>query len=499
MQKGNTVTRKPINIVWIKRDIRSQDHEPLQVADAEAIPYLIIYLFEPSIIGYKDCSERHLQFQYHSIKAFNQLHNQTGKWIHSFYGEAQEIFNYLIKLFDIKKMFSYQESGIFITWRRDKWVADFCKQNKIEWKEYQRDGILRGIHNRNEWDKHWFQAIKKAVIRNTHTTQSLRLNLDFGIPQQLITVWETYPKEFQPAGEQQAWRYLASFAEGRGHQYHRLISKPEASRKSCSRLSPYLAWGNISIRQAFQYIHAHPAYPQNKFAFEGMLTRLRWHCHFIQKFEMECSYELRCINKGYEQMIYTNSEHKLTAWKLGQTGFPLVDACMRCLHQTGWINFRMRAMLVSILCHQLDVDWRKGMYHLAQLFLDYEPGIHYPQFQMQAGTTGINTIRMYNPVKQSIEHDPEGIFIKKWIPELKDIPTEYIHEPWKMTKLEQALFGLKNGIDYPTPIVNIELESKKAKEKIWGQRKQLLVQQENQRIVKKHTRNKSKKTKNPKP
>lgn len=487
------MSKLAINIVWIKRDIRSHDHAPLYAADAESLPYLIIYLFEPSIISYKDSSLRHLQFQYHSIKAFNELQELSGKWIHSFYGEAEEIFNYLNSLFEIRKMFSYQESGVFLTWRRDKWVADFCRQHRIEWKEFQRDGIQRGRRNRNQWDKDWYKAIGSAVIQNQASTNCLHLNFDFSIPQSLISEWEDYPKEYQPAGEKHAWRYLSSFAEGRGHQYHRLISKPEASRKSCSRLSPYLAWGNISVRQAYQYIQAHPAHPQNKFAFNGMLTRLRWHCHFIQKFEMECSYELQCINQGYEQMNYTNNQQFLEAWKIGRTGFPLVDACMRCLHSTGWINFRMRAMLVSVLCHQLDIDWRLGVYHLAQLFLDYEPGIHYPQFQMQAGTTGINTIRMYNPIKQSIEHDPEGLFIKKWVPELREIPVEYIHEPWKMTELEQGLFGLNKGIDYPPPIVDINLSGKVAKEKIWGQRKNDLVKQENKRIITKHTRNSSKK------
>eukprot|EP00948_MAST-09A_sp_MAST-9A-sp1_P001923 g1923.t1 len=214
-------------------------------------------------------------------------------------------------------------------------------------------------------------------------------------------------------------------------------------------------------------------------------SRLRWRSHFIQKFESECSMEHHAQCRAYDDLrcgLGEFDEEKYTRWATGRTGFPMVDACMRCLIRHGWLNFRMRAMLCSFAAYNLWLDWRKIAPHLARCFLDYEPGIHYPQLQMQSGVTGINAMRVYSVTKQAIDQDKYGVFIRKYVPELRQVPTKYIHAPYTMPReLRERLCP-----DYPDPIVDEKESAKVAKLKVMEIRRKKDTKREAKQVYLKH-------------
>jgi deoxyribodipyrimidine photo-lyase len=436
-----------------------------------------------------DWSLRHGQFVHQSITDLNRQLAEYGTSVLVAHQDALTFFQALSKLVTITGLFSHQESGNHASYDRDKKLAHWLSGQGVSWYEYPSNGVVRGLKGRINWADLWKKTMKSPQIHpdlsglSPISAEVLALSCS---PKTLEELGVTQVVSgFQPGGERYAHQYLDSFLRDRYKEYARSISKPEASRKSCSRLSPYLAYGNLSVRQVYQAVLAAPVSLKSR-AIQGFVSRLHWHCHFIQKFENECAMEFRALNRAFETLERPQAPELLEAWKQGKTGVPLVDACMRCLRETGYLNFRMRALVVSYATFNLWQDWRLVAHHLAQMFLDYEPGIHYPQIHMQAGITGINTLRIYNPMANAQKHDPQAEFIKKWVPELSGLPLGYVFEPWNISPMEEVMYEFKRGVDYPDPWVDFDISRKRAADLLWGLRESPEAKKEGLRILSQH-------------
>jgi deoxyribodipyrimidine photo-lyase len=301
----------------------------------------------------------------------------------------------------------------------------------------------------------------------------------------------------QRGGRKQAALLVKTFFGQQLAAYRYSMSSPLSAEDSCSRLSPHFAYGTLSIREIMHKVWKtrselqtlpEPVRPPGMLAgLKSFESRLHWHCHFIQKLESEPEIETHNVHRGFDGVRepHFNREH-FERWCHGETGFPLVDACMKMLAETGWINFRMRALLVSFSSYQLWNHWREPALHLAREFLDYEPGIHYPQVQMQSGVTGINTLRIYNPVKQARDQDPDGVFVRRWLPTLCDVPDDFLFEPWTMPPEVQQQCGVIIGRDYPEAVVDHLDAARHARDTLWALRRNADVREEARRVFDKH-------------
>ncbi|HMP92331.1 MAG TPA: deoxyribodipyrimidine photo-lyase [Phnomibacter sp.] len=478
--------RQPINVVWLKRDLRLHDHQALYTAGQANLPVLLLYVFEPNLMQAPDYHMRHARFIWQSLVHMQAQLPGSCLWVTK--APIVEVFNWIWQQYEIRAIYSHQETGNAISFERDVTMATWCRQRQIRWLQYADRGVTRGQAARAHWNNRWFEYMQgeqqHPALAHLIWVRPTECPFVLHKFENLYGSISLDDKQMQPGGSGAGYSYLQSFLKERSSGYQRYISKPLEARRHCSRLSPYLAYGCLSLRQVVQAMHARmQEEPTLRRPLQFFSSRLVWHSHFIQKFETRCSLEFENTNAGFNHLRTQVKEHLVQAWHTGQTGVPLVDACMRCVIQTGYLNFRMRAMLVSFLTHHLWQPWQAGVHHLARQFLDYEPGIHYPQFQMQAGVTGINTIRLYNPVKQGMDHDADGRFIKQWVPELAEVPAPFIHEPWKLHPFEQKLYQLELGHTYPKPVIELEAAARYARQELWKAKASTTVKKYNKQIL----------------
>ena len=496
------------NVVWFKKDLRLDDHAPLRHAVA-AGPTIGLFVIEPSLLRQPDVSSLHWNFILPSLRELQQALALLNITLWVAVAEVVPVLQFLHDRNGLAGLWSHAETGNDGSYQRDKAVKRWIRQQHITWTETASGGVRRPHPSRDGWASNWQRTMAVPALPRP-PAQATTVELDFAdnpvglstaIPadaRQLGLPDLGHVIDLQP-GATAALAMLTSFCNQRGRDYLTAVSSPTRSWSASSRLSPYLAYGCISLRTVVQAVNARLALAQAEqdahfvAALTAMRSRVAWRCHFVQKLEDEPRYEFENIHRAHDGMrceqqdqLSAREQRLLRAWCAGQTGFPLIDAVMRCLLATGWINFRMRAMLVSFASYDLWLHWRPVALHLARNFIDYDPGIHYPQIQMQAGTTGSNTLRMYDPRKQQRDHDASGEFVKTWVPQLRPLPADYLAAPWQMPRGLQQRYGVVIGRDYPAPVVDHVAAIRHAKQAFDAIRRGRDFRQETAALVHKH-------------
>lgn len=469
-------------LLWLKRDLRIQDH-PALLRASQLGCVVPVYIVEPDYWALPDTSGRQWAFIRESLQELRQAFAALGAPLVIRLGDAVEALARLVAETSATHLISHEETGNGWTFARDRRVGQWAREAGICWEELPQSGVVRRLRGRDGWARQRDGFVYQSQVSTPKALPPHRVD-----PGNLtdLTLPDPCPTR-QIGGRAQGLSLLGGFLTTRGQTYRKAMSSPLEGEWACSRLSAHIAYGTLSIREVAQAGAARKA--EVKGTREGWIgamrsfeARLAWRDHFMQKLEDEPALEQHCLHPAYETLRPAQSDaSRLHAWHMGETGFPFVDACMRFCHATGWLNFRMRAMVVSVASYQLWLDWRAHAPLLAQMFTDYEPGIHYSQIQMQSGTTGMNTVRMYNPVKQGLDQDPDGVFTRRWCPELAEVPLRFLQEPWKWEGAGKIL-----GRRYPEPIVDLKSAAKSARDAVWGVRKGATFRHKAAKIVEKH-------------
>ena len=446
-----------MDVIVLQRDLRLLDN-PALFYGSKKRNYCVIYVYDKNYWQSYGRSPRQLKFAVDCLKELEQNLKKLNSKILVFEGSFEELSLFLNKELPCSKIhLNHCTDNLYH--RRDlkKFLSNF-KGDEVD--IYDNFGLQLHEFNRDNWSRDWNLIMSRPLLSspcNSTFDKKLPL-LNFEDFEQSLNINALNLSRIQKGGEKLASELLGSFFEYRVDGYSKKMSCPREAEIACSRLSPHIAFGSISIRKIYQELNNILSFSLFKKDLYSFKKRLHWHCHFVQKLETEPELEFRSMHPFCDELRTEENSELIEKWIKGQTGFPFLDACISYLNSNGWINFRMRAMIMSFASYNLWQPWQKTSPLLAELFTDFEPGIHISQVQMQSGATGINLPRIYSVFKQSLDQDPTAEWTKKIIPELKNVGTDLIHN----AELKDLYFD---------QIIDPKLSAKKARDTIWAMRK----------------------------
>lgn len=448
-------------IWWIRRDLRLVDNQALAAAQDEAECVIPLWIRDPVLWRSPYSGHKRRAFLSQGLHRLDESLRDRGSFLLLRKGRPVEVLGRLCEETGAGAIFAEDDVSPYAR-RRDRAVERALPLRRLPGIAVRAPGSVMKADGDpyvvySPFARTWRQAplprpeeILSAPDR-LHTPQNLS--------------GDTWPLPHDderlarfPAGEQEARRRLQTFLDEGAVQY--AGESDRLDQDNTSRLSPYLRLGMISARTVAAAIQQRRERGNlNRQQQQGLsrwLDELIWRDFFIHCLNHFPHARRQSFRAKYRALSWRNDRQQFDAWRHGQTGYPVVDAAMRQLSHTGWIANRARMIVASFLVKDLLVDWRWGERWFMQQLVDGDPALNNGNWQWVAGTgtDAAPYFRIFNPITQGQKHDPDGTYIRRWIPELASVDAPHIHRPWRMSAAEQQAAGCRIGQDYPAPIVN---------------------------------------------
>ncbi|MDZ4770934.1 MAG: deoxyribodipyrimidine photo-lyase [Chloroflexota bacterium] len=449
-------------IWWLRRDLRLRDNLALAAAIESDGRVLPVFIFDPAILQGEHFGLPRLKFMLAGLHALDDDLRQRGGGLLVRHGDPRHVLPALVGEVGATAVFVNRDYTPYAV-RRDCALGESLS---VPFRLFD-DAMLHPPEQTTKSDgtpflvytpykRHWLALPKPDMMDSLPARDDLHdlIGLDApGVPS-LADLGFSDTIAVPPAGEAEAARRLERFADNAIHDYdvrRNIVSvNPfDSDAAGTSGLSPYFRFGMLSPRQArASAVRAYDAGDaHDRHAVEVWMSEIAW-----REFYMTILYRFphayrTSYRPEFERIAYRDAPDELAAWEGGRTGYPLVDAAMRQMHAIGWMHNRARMVVASFLTKHLLIYWRSGDLAFMRHLIDGDPAANSGGWQWAAGT-GTDAqpyFRIFNPVIQSQKFDPDGAYIRRWVPELRDLSNQDIHEPWKLASPPK---------DYPTPIVD---------------------------------------------
>lgn len=458
-------------IVWLRRDLRLQDNPALAYAAKQDLNLIPLYIDEPGEYG-----QAQAWWLHHSLLALSKAFSDKNVRLVLRRGQAMDVFKELLKEVDVD-LVCWQRLYEPETIERDKAIKALLKDHGIAVESLPGNYFIEPWLVKNQQGGYFkvftpFWRHVRAKLELGIIPRMPSLHQSSAVPSEQLDDWALLPAKPNWAqsfeahwspGEKGAKNALNVFLSEALEHYAKGRDCP--SRAWTSHLSPHLHFGEISVSEIFSELQALLAEsPKLQAASEKFLSELGW-----REFSMYLLYHYpdlakKNFNTKFNGFPWSRSEKNYTAWCHGLTGYPIVDAGMRELWQTGYMHNRVRMVVASFLTKHLLIDWRKGAQWFFETLLDADLANNSASWQWVAGcgADAAPYFRIFNPILQGEKFDPEGDYVKRWLPELQALPKKYIHQPWMASELVLSEAGIVLGEDYPLPIVDHTAARKRA-------------------------------------